>query len=1067
MVSVRSDRFCRYCGGSLDQKGSIREYRHITALFSDLCDYTPLTEELEPEELKDILGALFTKSIRIVTSYGGVVEKFAGDGVVALFGLDELHEQDTIRAIHAAMEIHRFAGVLTDSVSSVIGRRIMMHTGINTGFVLVDQQSDIPFSHGVLGTPINIASRLSDLAGPDDIFIGESLGADAARYFTLENMGMRTIKGIKEPMGVFKILSARQVPVSIHRNSGITSGMVGRQKELGTIVAALGDTGPGSCSTVCISGDPGVGKSRLIQEFKKQVPSRFRWICAQCLDHTKDTPYYPIASLVRELLGVRENEFEEDEFIEKTGKFLSDSSHISSITALCGRIRDREQLMPDVRRSLLCDAISSLLRAAGETQPLVLCVEDMHWADQSTIDLLEYLLQHECTTCPALVILSTRTEMRFSARDIHVTVSDLGPEEAGKMVRLMLNTGHIPEAMLQYLYRETGGNPFYVEEMVNYLMEKGLSFSHGSWGKMHEGIPSTIQGLVAARLENLGENLKTLLQEASVIGKIFSRSLLRTVSSKQEKTDVCLIGLEKAGFIHMTESGVYSFRHALTQEVAYRTLLKRDRMKMHEKIGNELEYMGREKEDVCDLLAHHFDLAGISGRAALYGIMAAQKYQAGGSWVEAAALYRTAEKWLHKDEDIPGGREKLLSVWEGIWSCARIFNPTQATQALESLCRYYSQSKMREKETFALIRLINLYSQKGLFSKALATFERAHDLAGKDTFLCSAAKTAVAYTYTYLGRPERALVYLEQARPELAKSNTFLLAVNYLTTLTACVWKGALSEAYKWYCLTKQAGSEYMDLELMAEIYLGYIRYLDGSFSQARRIFERVALQERKLGSLAGGLTYLRIQSSIYFNARYNGDLDKAREDLRMFEVLDGDMKDHQALADLYRSWIEIEEGQYERVRDLLVNAWPMLKKGVANRVPYALNALAEAFYKLGEFEKAADFACQCVEWNEQNGNQDQLIWALRIMGDIYIHRKMYGQARAVLKRALRMSRVCSMKPHVAWTLESWGDYFIHLENQRASTACYNMAFDIWSKSDNYYQVLRLSSKTTSRCCMK
>jgi class 3 adenylate cyclase/tetratricopeptide (TPR) repeat protein len=1059
MISGRTDRFCRYCGGSLDQRGSIREYRHITALFSDVCDYTPLTEELEPEELKDILGTLFTKAIRIVRSYGGIVEKFVGDGVIAFFGIEELHEQDAIRAIHAAMEIHHAADELADTVSGVTRRRISMHTGINTGLVLVDQQSDIPFSHGVLGTPINIASRLSDLAGPDVILIGDSLKTDAARYFTLEDMGRKNIKGIKEPMGVCKVLSARAAPVSIRRSSGITSGMVGREEELGVMMAALDKRTHGGCSAVCISGDPGVGKSRLIQEFKEYVPSRFRLINAQCLDHTKDTPYYPIAFLVRELLNGGGNELEKNEFTGKINTFLSDSSHISSIAALCGLLPNDEKLMPDVRRSLLCDAASSLFHAAGEMQPLILCIEDIHWADQSTLDLLEYLLQHECPTCSCLFVLSTRRTVRFSARDIHIALEDLGPEEVGTMARYMLDIKQIPEATLKYLYRETGGNPFYVEEMVNYLTEKGVSLSHGAGHKISEGLPPTIQGLVAARIENLGKKLKTLLQEASVIGKIFSGNLLRAVSSKQQNMDICLNGLETSGFIHMTDAGVYRFRHALTQEVAYRSLLKRDRMKMHAKIGDALERHGRDNEEICDILAYHFDLAGSSDKAICYSIMAARKYQAEGSWVEAAAHYRSAEKWLLKYADLPDNREKLLPVWEGIWSCARIFNPEQATQALESLCGYYTHAKMSEEETFALIRLINLYSQKGQFLKAIETFEQAYALAGEDTFLCSAAQTAVAYTYTYLGRPEHALAFLEQARGGLATSNTFLLAVNHLTTLTACVWKGSLSDALKWYCLTKQSGSKYMDLELMAEIYLGYIHYLAGRFSQGRQVFEHVALQERKLGSLAGGLTYLRIQSSIYFNARYNGDLDRAREDLRVFETCGGDMKDHQALADLYRAWIELEDGQYARVRDLLMNAWPLFKKGIANRVPYALNALAEALYKLDELEQAGEYAQMGIEWNEQNGNQDQLIWALRIMGDIYIRREMYEEARALLKRASRMSRLCSMTPHVAWTLESWGDFFHHREKQRASTACYNKAVSLWSKSDNYYQATRLSAK--------
>jgi class 3 adenylate cyclase/tetratricopeptide (TPR) repeat protein len=1059
MVSGRSDRFCSHCGVSLHEKGKIREYRHITALFSDLCDYTPLTEELEPEELKDILDTLFARIIHIITSYKGIVEKFVGDGVIALFGLDEIHEHDAIRAIHAAKDIHSFAHELSDTISSKIGRRISMHTGINTGLVLVDQQKDTPFSHGVVGTPMNVASRLSDLAGPDEIFIGEQVMADAARYFTLENIGLKKIKGVREHMKIFKVISPRDVPVCVHREGGITSSMIGRKAEVSKLMNVLEETLIGKGSAVCVCGEPGVGKSRLIQEFRKNVPSQIRWIYSQCLDHTKDTPYYPITFLLKGLLKIHEAPLIRNGGENRINTFSSNPRDISFLDSLCRLNWKNEQGMPDEFKTRICDAVSSLIRTTAKLQPLILCIEDIHWADQSTLDLLEYLLRYEDITSTCLFIISSRPGSKFSAQDVHICVQDLTPEEVGCMIEHMLDLKDVPESTLTYLYGQTGGNPFYVEEVINYFIEKDISFSRVAGGNTLRGVPSTIQALVAARLENLGTNLKTLLQKASVIGGVFSKRLLRAVSSDQEDLDISLSGLELAGFIHMEESGTLRFRHALTREVAYSTILKRDRIKIHEKVGSVLEHMYDDHTKICDILAHHFDLAGRKEKAIQYSIMAARKYQAGGSWVEAAAHYGTAEKWLTAEGTLADTQEALISVREGIWSCSRIFNPAQAVQALESLYNYYTHSEKNDEEIFTLIRLINLYSQKGLFQKALDTFERALSLAGENEILSSAARTAVAYTYTFLGRPDISLEYLDQARPGISEADSFLLAVNYLTTLAAFVWKGSIKDAFNWYRLTKTLSKEYMDLDLLTETYLGYVHYLRGNFLQAHQVFDNVVMREKKLGSLAGGLSYLRIQSSIYFNARYTGDLDRACADLKIFESMDNDMEGFSCLVDLYRAWIALEKGRYVQVRDLLVKVWPVFKDGLANRFPYALNTLAEALFELGDTEQAKRIAQKCIIWNKQNGNQDQMIWALRIMGRLYTHLEMYDEARDVLKRASYLARACSMPPHTAWSLESWGDYFYHIGKMKRATACYKKAIALWRDMDNAYQAQKLSKK--------
>jgi len=1004
------------------------------------------------------MDTLFHKAALIISSYKGVVEKFAGDGVIALFGVNEMHEHDAIRAILAAKEIHLFASKLADDMSAVAGRRIAMHTGINSGMVLVDQHADSLCSSGVLGTPVNIASRLSDLAAPDEILIGEQVRFDAERYFFIENMGLKRIKGVKEQIGVFRVLLSRDMPLCLHRQKGFVSAMIGREEEFRIMLSALKGLSGKRGSGIWICGDPGVGKSRLIQEVRKHVSLPMRWIQSQCLDHTKDTPYSAIALLLRDLLDIGKDGLQIQQLEERMADLSCDPSYIPEISFLCGISSGNEKIMPDVRKSRLNDAVTGLLNSAARHKPLVFCIEDVQWADPSTLDLLEYLFQYTQILSRSLFVISSRPESRCFLNDVHIHLEELTKEETISMIHSMLNEKAVLEPVLTYLFRETGGNPFYIEEMVNYLMEKDAVLLDCLMQCISTALPSTVQKLVTARLENLGRNHKTLLQEAAVIGRIFSEDLLTAISVQGERLDRYLVELENNGFIQKEGPGLYAFRHALTQEVAYRSILKRNRLKIHEKIGCELERLHENREDVCEILAYHFDLAQDSLKAAKYAMMAAGKFHAEGSWVEAVSLYLTAEKWLMAEADRSSLQGDLAAVWEGIWSCARIFSPDKAVHALESLLSHYRVFSMNKQEAFVMIRMINLYSQKGLFAEALSTFEQALDLVRGDEVLSSAARTAVAYTYTYTGKPDTALALLNLARPMLYMPDSFLLAVNHLTTLTAYVWKGAIADARTWYKKTKRLSGAYMDLDLMADTNLAYSCCLEGDFEKAARLFDQVLMQERKLGSLAGGLSYLRIQSSIYFNARYTGDLDVAREDLKMFERLGSDMKDASSLADLYQSWILVEEGSYEKAKELLAGACAAFEKGLANRYPYALNAFAEALDNLGEFEEAADIAQRCIAWNEQNGNQDQLIWALRIKGNIRIHQGRYPEAREHLKKASYMAGICSMRPHTAWNMQSWGEYFQCTGKPATSKECYMRADAIWSDMINSYKAWKLSS---------
>jgi tetratricopeptide (TPR) repeat protein len=457
-------------------------------------------------------------------------------------------------------------------------------------------------------------------------------------------------------------------------------------------------------------------------------------------------------------------------------------------------------------------------------------------------------------------------------------------------------------------------------------------------------------------------------------------------------------------------------------------------------------------QECSDALAVHFEEAGEYKKAIGYRMEAAQRYQDTGSWFEAAAHYASAQRLLRENPGIGEAREKLLRIWEGIWICSRVFNPMQAIEALETLAALHRTEGRKKEEIYACIRLINLYSQKAMFDKALQLFDYATLRVPDDPVLCAAAKTAVAYTYTFLGKPLYALSLLDEARTVLDASDRFVVAVNALTTLAARVWIGDMHEARAWYHKAKASCRAYMDLDLMTEVWLAHICCLEGGFIEARKVYQEVSRSEKKLGKMAGGLTYLRIQGSIYFRSRYLGDGAGARLDLKMFHAPGTELLQFKALERLYQAWINLEEGKVSLARDLIEEVMPELIKGIANRVPYALNTLAEAYLLMGDVAQARKTACSCIEWNEAKGNQDQLIWALRIWAQASIVADDTDAARTALRRAIRLARKNHMKPHVAWNLAVWAELLVRSGKVTRACACYRKALWLWEGMGNPHQ---------------
>ncbi|MEA2102928.1 MAG: AAA family ATPase [Thermodesulfobacteriota bacterium] len=571
----RTDRFCRQCGLCLEKTPEIKQQRYVTILFSDLSGYTSMSEDLDTEELSEIMGRIFNHASKTISDLSGKVEKFIGDAIVAIFGMETTREDDVIRAIRAAIEIHSF--VKDMDVTRITDRPLRMHTGINAGEILVT-----PGKEGALGRPINLASRISVLAPAGDILIGDTIYPEANRFFRLEPFSNTHLKGIHRIVTTYRVVAPRQLPLPVHGENSFVSPLIGRKEQLSTLKRHLNDLYHKKGSTMHVSGQAGVGKSRLIEEFRSIVPRDINWIDAVCLDYAGNIPYFPIKGIVGSI-------------IEKTTLPTIKEKFSSRLDNFIRGVADKTGLGPNEWKMQVFGTVAELIRQASGILPMVICIENLHWADPSSLDLIRYL--DSSLDCPCLFVLSSREALNMPGEKIRL--DDLSREQSLCMVKNMMNIKGLSEKEMNHLFCLSAGNPFFLEEIVNFgiTSKTGLSSLHG--------FPNTIKGMVSAGLDHLDQDSKEVLQRACVIGSSFSPGLIDALCPDMELNSA-LFDLIDAGYLAMKKDDRICFRHDLVREVTYDGMLKGVRQGLHLKIGLEMETMYTDNiQPWAEVLAHH------------------------------------------------------------------------------------------------------------------------------------------------------------------------------------------------------------------------------------------------------------------------------------------------------------------------------------------------------------------------------------------------------------------------------------------------------------------------------
>ena len=623
------------------------ERKYVTVLFSDLTGYTAMSEKLDPEEVKEITSQIFGDISKIVAKYDGFIEKYAGDAVMAIFGVPNAHEDDPIRAIKAAREIHELVDAVSPEIETRIGQSISMHTGINTGLVVTGEVNMERGTHGVAGDTINLASRLSNLAEPGEILIDADTCLQAEGHFACEYLEDTTVKGKVAPIKVHKVLSQREKPVTIHRLSGLRADLVGRKVELAELSEAVENLQEGRGRIFSICGAAGTGKSRLVEEFKATLDfEQIQWIEGHAYAYSQNIPYFPLIDLFNRILHIEENDPPEkvrekvesgiENFIGKQDDIVPYVGGLYSLS-----YPEIEEVSPEFWKSRLQSSVKVILSALANKAPTIYFLEDLHWADPSFVELLRQacleIRQPAIVLCVYRPTFSLFTGHQLSGVGKHyheIKLQDLSRTEAQDMLESLLRVSNIPSDLKEFVQSKAEGNPFYLEELVNTLIEsETLVRDNGHWRItkpiFEADVSSSIHGLIAGRLDRLEKETKRILQEASVIGRAFLYEILNRITQLQDRIDRELSTLERLDLIRtrsIQPDLEYMFKHPLTQEVVYSGLLKKERQEIHEQIALVMESVFQDRlPEFYETLSFHFSQGRSILKAVYYLIRSGEK----------------------------------------------------------------------------------------------------------------------------------------------------------------------------------------------------------------------------------------------------------------------------------------------------------------------------------------------------------------------------------------------------------------------------------------------------------
>ena len=684
--SAPGKKFCGDCGAALrgetpvdDPSGATAEAerRQVTVMFCDLAGSTAMSTNLDPEDMRDVIRDYQDACAGVVERFGGYLAKYMGDGVLVYFGYPTAHEDDAERAINAGLGIVEAVGAL--------GRDLAVRIGIATGTVVVGDivGEGSAQEAAITGETPNLAARLQEIATPDTVVIAETTRTLAGGLFDLRDLGERDLKGFAGLIRPWSVVGQRSIESRFEatRAEGL-SELIGRDEEIETLLRRWRRAREGDGQVVLISGEPGIGKSRLAGEFQEHIAEEphFR-LRHQCSPYHTGSALYPVIEQLERAAGLEARD-EADEKLAKLEALIAASEapvdEVAPLLASLLSIPTGERyaplnVSPQRHKELTLHALVDQLRGLAARQPVLFVVEDAHWIDPTTMELMELTVEL-ATEAAVLALITYRPEFEAPwigrPRVTPMILSRLERRDCAAMVERLASRENLPDGLLDRITEQTDGVPLFVEELTKSVMETASS-ANGVPAAID--VPATLHDSLAARLDRLGP-AKKVAQIGAVIGREFGYDLLATIAMLDaDELDSALARLNQSGLISKRGSGTdatYAFKHALVQGTAYGSLLRNRRTELHQRVAESLESgFSDAGEAAPELLAHHYTEAGLVGPAADHWHMAGRRAMQRSANVEAEEHIRKGLAVLDDTPESPERRRREIALLNTLGVC--------------------------------------------------------------------------------------------------------------------------------------------------------------------------------------------------------------------------------------------------------------------------------------------------------------------------------------------------------------------------------------------------------------
>ena len=635
------------------------ERKLVTVLFADIADLSALAQELDAEKLHLLMDRVLQLAADAVHRYEGTVNSYLGDGIMALFGAPIALEDHAVRAVHAALTIQETIRGYNTEIQHGHGTAVRLRIGLNTGSVVVGRiGDDLRMDYTANSNVVHLASRMQSVAEPGTIAITEDMYRAVAGEVRAERLGPVEIRGQREPVVVYRVTGRApwRNRLEMRAEQGLTT-LVGRHRELAQLHERLTRAEAGEGQAIALVGEPGLGKSRLLYEFRQSIgEGRVNWLEGHCRARGLTLPYGPILEILRILFRIEEgdNPLQAGEKLREGVQDLNPalSEALPFLELLFGLPGDEAALRglePKDKRERTQRAIADVLAAAARQRPLVLVFENLHWRDQSSEDFIASLTGN-LPAMPVLMVTTHRPGYQLRWADmpssVEIPLDRLADDEMGRMATGLLGQG-VADDLLRFIAERADGNPLFIEEVTRALVERNFVIHQPARLQLASAaeleFPTTVQGIIQARIDGLGEPVKQTVQVAAVIGREFDLPLLTATSDSPAEVPGHIETLKRVELVHQTRllpNLEYRFKHAVIQGVAYHSLLGPRRQALHGAIGRSMEQLGREEQ--AGILAHHYSQSEQQGKAVRYALLAGDQAVRLHANAEAAAYYDQA-----------------------------------------------------------------------------------------------------------------------------------------------------------------------------------------------------------------------------------------------------------------------------------------------------------------------------------------------------------------------------------------------------------------------------------------